>query len=143
VLIDIQNDFITGSLNNSRAPAILPNVYSLLDTQEWPLIIASQDWHPEGHVSFVSAHPGVDQFATVQSHFADSPNFVETQTVYPDHCVPETWGSELEGGIKSRLHNLEGYRTSVQYIKKAQNHSIDSYSAFGDVSLNLHWFSLE
>jgi nicotinamidase/pyrazinamidase len=69
----------------------------------------------------------------VQNPFADSPNFVETQTVYPDHCIPETLGSELEDGIKSRLHNLEGYRTSVQYIKKAQNHSIDSYSAFGDV----------
>ncbi|EHL00795.1 putative Signal recognition particle receptor subunit alpha [Glarea lozoyensis 74030] len=99
-------------------------------------MVGTLDWHPEGHVSFASAHPGVAQFETVQNPFADSSNFVETQTVYPDHCVPETWGSQLEDGIKSRLHNLEGYRTSVQYIKKAQNHSIDSYSAFGDVRVH-------
>jgi nicotinamidase-related amidase len=54
--------------------------------------------------------------------------------VVADHCLPETWGSEIETGVQSRLHNLEGYRSVVQYVKKAQNHSVDSYSAFGDVS---------
>jgi hypothetical protein len=42
VIVDVQNDFITGSLNNSRAPAILPKVYQLLDDHEWPFIVASQ-----------------------------------------------------------------------------------------------------
>lgn len=54
-----------------------------------------------------------------------------------DHCIPESWGSEIEVGVRTRLHNLEGYRTTVEYVKKAQNHSIDSYSAFGDVSFSL------
>lgn len=51
-----------------------------------------------------------------------------------DHCLPETWGSEIEAGVQSRLHTLGGYRSVVQYVKKAQNYSVDSYSAFGDVS---------
>jgi nicotinamidase-related amidase len=34
--------------------------------------------------------------------------------------------------VKSRLQDLEGFRTTVNYIKKAQDHSVDSYSAFAD-----------
>ena len=132
MLIDIQNDFITGSLNNTRAPSILPKVYQLLDNHEWPLVVASQDWHPEDHVSFAVNHPGKAAFDSVNITFVDAPTKTETQIVYPEHCVPETFGAEIEKGVQTRLHNLEGYRTSVNYIKKAQDHSVDSYSAFAD-----------
>ncbi|KAF2258952.1 Isochorismatase hydrolase [Lojkania enalia] len=132
VLIDIQNDFITGSLNNSRAPSILPQVYKLLDDHEWHFIAASQDWHPEGHVSFASAHAGKALGDTVNITFLDTPMKTEQQSLYSDHCVPETWGAQIESGVQTRLHYLEGYRTPVNYIKKAQDHSVDSYSAFAD-----------
>lgn len=52
--------------------------------------------------------------------------------MYADHCVPGTWGAEIEDGVKMRLQLLEGYSTTVNYIKKAQNHAVDSYSAFAD-----------
>ncbi|KAF2838263.1 Isochorismatase hydrolase [Patellaria atrata CBS 101060] len=132
VIIDVQNDFITGSLNNSRAPDILPKIYKLLDEHSWPFIVASQDWHPIGHVSFASAHESEDSGSSVQIEFVDTPVKVETQFLYADHCVPETWGSEIESGVISRLHNLEGYTSPVNYIKKAQDHRVDSYSAFAD-----------
>ncbi|CAO2651149.1 Nn.00g094460.m01.CDS01 [Neocucurbitaria sp. VM-36] len=132
VLIDVQNDFIDGSLANPRAPAILPKVYQLLDDHEWPFIVASQDWHPEGHVSFASAHAGAKQGDAVNITFVDTPTKIETQGLYADHCVPGTWGAEVEEGVKTRLQYLEGYRAPVNYIKKAQNHSVDSYSAFAD-----------
>jgi nicotinamidase/pyrazinamidase len=132
VLIDIQNDFITGSLNNTRAPSILPKVYQLLDDHEWPFIIASQDWHPKGHVSFASAHAGKQVGDAINTTFLDSTLKQETQSLYSDHCVPGTWGAEIEEGVQTRLHYLEGYRTPVNYIKKAQDHSVDSYSAFAD-----------
>lgn len=57
---------------------------------------------------------------------------MEQQTVYADHCVPGTWGAGIEEGVQTRLYYLEGYRTPVNYIKKAQDHSVDSYSAFAD-----------
>ncbi|KAJ4298034.1 hypothetical protein N0V90_005933 [Kalmusia sp. IMI 367209] len=132
VLIDIQNDFINGSLGNPRAPAILPKVYKLLDEHEWPFIVASQDWHPIGHVSFASAHPGSKAGGSVQIPFVDSPLKTENQSLYPNHCVPGTWGAQLENGVQSRLWDLEGYSAPVNYIKKAQDHSVDSYSAFAD-----------
>ncbi|KAL5459212.1 hypothetical protein PMIN06_002879 [Paraphaeosphaeria minitans] len=126
-LIDIQNDFINGSLNNPRAPAILPKVYKLLDDHEWPFIVASQDWHPKGHVSFASAHPGSQPGGSVQVPFVETPLKTETQAfTYAYHCVPGTWGAQLENGIQSRLWDLEGYRAPVHYIKKAQDHSVDS-----------------
>ncbi|KAI1506255.1 Isochorismatase-like protein [Biscogniauxia marginata] len=132
VIIDVQNDFITGSLNNSRAPGILPTIYKLLDDHEWPLIVASQDWHPQGHVSFASSHEGKKSGDTVNITFLDTPDKTETQSLTPDHCIPETWGAQIENGIQTRLHLLEGFRAPVNYIKKAQDHSVDSYSAFAD-----------
>lgn len=41
-IIDVQNDFINGSLGSPRASAILPKIYQLLDNHEWPFIFASQ-----------------------------------------------------------------------------------------------------
>ncbi|KAI0843792.1 Isochorismatase hydrolase [Hypoxylon sp. FL0890] len=131
-IIDVQNDFITGSLANPRAPVILPKIYQLLDDHEWPFIVASQDWHPPGHVSFFSSHPGKVAGDTVNDTFVDTPTKIEIQTLYADHCIPETWGAEIERGIQTRLHSLEGYRAPVNYIKKAQDHRVDSYSAFAD-----------
>lgn len=104
----------------------------MLDEHEWPFIVASQDWHPEGHVSFASAHAGAKPGDAVTIEFLDTPDKSEKQGVYADHCVPGTRGAEIEDGVKTRLHYLEGYRTPVNYIKKAQNHSVDSYSAFAD-----------
>ncbi|OTB14849.1 hypothetical protein K445DRAFT_318759 [Daldinia sp. EC12] len=132
VIIDVQNDFINGSLANPRAPAILPKIYQLLDNHEWPFVVASQDWHPRGHVSFFSSHPGKVSGDTVNDSFVDTPMKIETQMLYADHCIPETWGAEIERGVQTRLHLLEGYRAPVNYIKKAQDHSVDSYSAFAD-----------
>lgn len=150
MIVDVQNDFITGSLNNSRAPSILPKIYSLLDDNVWPFIAASQgkhvphqstsaiianvcaDWHPTDHVSFASSHPGKSPGETVNITFVDIATKTETQGLTANHCVPETWGAQIEAGIQTRLHYLEGFRTTVNYIKKAQNHSVDSYSAFAD-----------
>jgi nicotinamidase/pyrazinamidase len=110
-------------------------VYQLLDNHEWLLIIASQDWHPKDHVSFASAHPSTESGDSIEIPFLDTTTKTETQSLYADHCIPETWGAEIEDGIKTRLQYLEGYRTTVNYIKKAQNHSVDSYSAFADNSI--------
>lgn len=68
----------------------------------------------------------------VNSSFVDTPTKLETQALYADHCVPSTWGAELEAGVQRRLHALEGFRAPVHYVKKAQDHRVDAYSAFAD-----------
>jgi nicotinamidase/pyrazinamidase len=83
-------------------------------------------------VSFASAHPGAHPGGAVQVSFVETPLKTENQTLYADHCVPGTWGAQLETGVQARLWDIEGYRAPVHYIKKAQDHSVDSYSAFAD-----------
>jgi nicotinamidase/pyrazinamidase len=83
-------------------------------------------------VSFASAHPGKSPGDSLNISFVDTATKIETQGLYANHCVPETWGAQIETGVQTRLHYLEGFRTTVNYIKKAQNHSVDSYSAFAD-----------
>lgn len=102
-----------------------------------PLITAQHakimlDWHPIDHVSFAATHPGKEAGDSINITFLDTSSKIETQGLYANHCIPETWGAEIESGIQTRLHYLEGFRTPVNYIKKAQNHSVDSYSAFAD-----------
>ena len=51
------------------------------------------------------------------------------QSLYADDCIAGTWGAEIEVGVKTRL---QGFRAPVNYTKKAQNHAVNSYSAFAD-----------
>jgi nicotinamidase/pyrazinamidase len=68
LLIDIQNDFCPGgSLAVKEGDAIVPVVNEL--QKRFPLVVATKDWHPPGHSSFVS--------------------------LWPPHCVQETAGAEF------------------------------------------------
>ncbi|KAJ6494965.1 Isochorismatase-like protein [Mycena vulgaris] len=96
------------------------------------VVATSQDWHPEGHVSFASAHPGhapgdVIQIPVLASRY----NETARQSLTYDHCVPGTFGAEIEAGVQSRLDVLYG-KTPITQIHKAQHHLVDSYSAFAD-----------
>jgi nicotinamidase-related amidase len=42
LLVDVQHDFISGSLAVPNASDILPTVYDLLDNHAWDLVVASQ-----------------------------------------------------------------------------------------------------
>ena len=59
VVVDVQNDFIVGSLNLQSCPAgqdgseVIPVINSLLDTVPFDLVVYSKDWHPENHISFI------------------------------------------------------------------------------------------
>jgi nicotinamidase/pyrazinamidase len=68
LLIDIQNDFCPGgSLAVKDGDAIVPVVNEL--QKRFALVVATKDWHPPGHSSFVS--------------------------LWPPHCVQETTGAEF------------------------------------------------
>jgi nicotinamidase/pyrazinamidase len=57
IVVDIQNDFIPGgSLAVPAGNEIIPIVNRL--EKKFLLVVATQDWHPESHLSFASNHPG-------------------------------------------------------------------------------------
>jgi nicotinamidase/pyrazinamidase len=68
ILVDIQNDFCPGgSLAVKDGDRVVPVVNEL--QKRFDLIVATKDWHPAGHSSFVS--------------------------LWPPHCVQETAGAQF------------------------------------------------
>jgi Isochorismatase family len=57
IIIDPQIDFCTGgAFVVPGGDEIVPTVNRL--ARDFPHVILTQDWHPPGHRSFASAHPG-------------------------------------------------------------------------------------
>ena len=116
LLIDIQNDFLPGgSLAVPHGDQIIPLVNRL--QQAFDLVVATQDWHPQGHKSFASSHPGKAVFEQVEWRGAP-------QVLWPDHCVQGTKGAELSTAID--------WRKTEAVFRKGTNPEIDSYSGFYD-----------
>ena len=77
LLIDVQNDFVPGgALAVPDGNAIIARLNEL--QPKVGLVVASQDWHPAGHRSFASAHPGRAAFTEIE--WQGLP-----QMLWPDH----------------------------------------------------------
>ena len=65
IVTDVQNDFCPGG--NLAVPGgdeVVPIINRLVTRFE--VVVASQDWHPVGHISFASTHPGKRPFDTIE-----------------------------------------------------------------------------
>jgi len=114
VVTDVQNDFCGGgALAVPDAEAILPVVNDLIAA--FQRVIFTQDWHPPGHVSFASSHPGRRVFDRITLPTGE-------QILWPDHCVAGTSGAALHPGLHVPPH--------ATVLRKGVHESIDSYSAF-------------
>jgi nicotinamidase/pyrazinamidase len=78
-------------------------------------VILTQDWHPPGHRSFASAHPGKQPFDSVALEYG-------AQTLWPDHCIQGTPGAAFHTGLDIPQAEL--------ILRKGYRPNIDSYSAF-------------
>jgi nicotinamidase/pyrazinamidase len=116
IIVGIQNDFLPGGTLPVRGgDTIIPLLNKL--QKYFDTVIATQDWHPANHSSFVSSHPGKEKFDDIYLNG-------KPQTLWPEHCVQDTHGAEL-----SRLLNQNDIEA---IIRKGMNPDIDSYSAFYD-----------
>ncbi|QDS99221.1 bifunctional nicotinamidase/pyrazinamidase [Adhaeretor mobilis] len=116
LLIDIQNDFLPGgALAVANGNEVVPIANRLM--ADYDLVVATQDWHPEGHGSFASQHPDHDVGEIVTLNGLD-------QILWPDHCVQGTSGAEF-----ARELNTAGIDHVIQ---KGTDRNIDSYSGFFD-----------
>ena len=120
IVVDVQPCFVEGgSLAVSGADgAYVAKVQR--DTkwlyQNGYLIFGTRDYHPPGHVSFASHHPGHNPFEVIE--LPDG----RDQVLWPDHCV-QTAGDS---------HALVDNNLFFELVKKGQNPLFDSYSAFQD-----------
>src|SRR6267378_6523906 len=92
ILVDIQNDFLRGgALAVPDGDAVIPIANKLQAL--FPLVAATQDWHPANHGSFAANHPGRKVFEQIDLNGLP-------QTLWPVHCVQETKGAELAADLE-------------------------------------------
>ena len=114
LVVDVQNDFCPGgALAVTDGDAVVPVINRL--GEKFTHLVQTQDWHPEGHKSFASAHPGRQPYETIEAPYGP-------QTLWPDHCVQGTEGAEFHPAL-----DLPG---AELIIRKGFRAEIDSYSAF-------------
>ena len=116
ILVDIQTDFLPGgTLAVPDGDAIIPIVNRL--QAAFPLVVATQDWHPASHGSFVANHPGKNVFEQIDLNGLP-------QTLWPVHCVQGTLGAELAAGLEQER--------IAKIFPKGTDAGIDSYSGLFD-----------
>uniref|UniRef100_A0A0A9XRM6 nicotinamidase n=1 Tax=Lygus hesperus TaxID=30085 RepID=A0A0A9XRM6_LYGHE len=139
LVIDVQNDFISGSLSISQCAAqqngldVIQPINRLLDTVNFDAVFYSLDWHPSDHVSFIDnlchrkVHPSsavsAQEAQTYDTVTFDGPHLMN-QRLWPRHCVQESWGAELHKDLKVVENSTKVY--------KGTNPDVDSYSVFWD-----------
>jgi nicotinamidase/pyrazinamidase len=113
LIVDVQNDFCPGgALAVPEGDAVVGLVNEL--SRCFANIAATQDWHPEGHQSFASSHPGTAPFETIEAAYG-------TQVLWPDHCVQSTTGAAFHDELDLTRCQL--------VVRKGFHSGIDSYSA--------------
>ena len=114
VIVDVQNDFCPGgALAVPDGDSVVPVINRIAPA--FAQVVLAQDWHPPGHQSFASSHPGRQPFETIEAAYGP-------QTLWPDHCVQDTPGAAFHA-------DLETVRAEM-IIRKGYRAEIDSYSAF-------------
>ncbi len=116
ILVDLQNDFFPGgALGVPAADTIFPLANQIQSKFHW--IVATQDWHPSNHGSFVTMHPGCKLFEMVDLNGVP-------QVLWPPHCIQDTHGAEFHPKLQTGRFD--------KIIYKGTDTKIDSYSTFFD-----------
>ncbi|KAF9486474.1 pyrazinamidase/nicotinamidase [Pholiota conissans] len=125
IIIDMQNDFVSGSLAVPGAASIIDNINSLLDLP-WRVRVATRDFHPDNHVSFAHTHgrPLLSKVVIYHPEDTKRASGIE-QVMWPVHCVAHTNGADFVDGLDSKKFDVT--------VSKGTHSHIESYSAFMDI----------
>ena len=131
LLVDLQIDFFPGgALSVASAFEIVDKINQLTTKfhANGDLVVATKDWHPITHCSFVTNHPGknVGDVVVLDNKIS--------QILWPVHCVKNTPGADFVSTLHQRYINKIFYKGVVAHT--------DAYSAFfnadGTVATDLH-----
>ncbi|KAI6046399.1 Isochorismatase-like protein [Pisolithus marmoratus] len=134
IVVDMQVDFVTGSLAVPGATELLGPINDIIDLP-FAYRVASKDFHPPGHISFATTH-GKPLFETITIYppedlVAQTGGDVTAigkrgleQTLWPVHCVQGTPGVEIIPGL-----NVDD---TFDIITKGTHPAVECYSAFKD-----------
>ncbi|XP_068702660.1 nicotinamidase-like [Montipora foliosa] len=140
IVVDVQNDFITGSLALKSCPAgedgeeVVPVIEDLFSRKLFNIVAYSLDWHPPNHCSFVdnvtlyplhSSSPVTAEKAKLFDVVVYDKAPIIDQKLWPRHCEMNSWGSQLHKDLTPPSQN-------DITIRKGTNPTVDCYSAFWD-----------
>jgi nicotinamidase/pyrazinamidase len=112
IVVDLQPDFMPGgNLPVSGGDQIVGGINRILPL--FRTVVATQDWHPKGHRSFASAHPGKKPYDLYQAPGLGP-------VLWPDHCIQGTKGAGFHPEFEVDRATL--------ILRKGYHHDIDSYS---------------
>jgi nicotinamidase-related amidase len=115
--VDVQNDFISGSLRLDNCPAkenaeeVVPIINQLIQDGSFDTLAYTYDWHPADHCSYLSniKHHGASVHSSVNIEKLNLFDVVTLtkpvelkQVMWPDHCVQNSWGAELHNDLRVR-----------------------------------------
>jgi len=114
IVVDVQNDFCPGGrLAVQKGDEVIPIVNAL--AKGFANVVLTQDWHPSGHQSFATSHPGRKPFDSIRLAYGE-------QILWPDHCV--------QGSDGAALHKDLSVAHAQLIVRKGFHEEVDSYSAF-------------
>ena len=114
IVIDVQNDFCPGgALSVNDGDAVVKPINAMMP--EFELVVLTQDWHPSGHGSFASSHPGQNAFSVIDMPYGP-------QVLWPDHCTQDSEGAAFHADLNVTM--------PAAVIRKGMRPQVDSYSAF-------------
>lgn len=121
-MVDLQGDFTEWKQGSLAVPGTTKQYVNevVKETQKYKgqgyKIMATQDWHPLNHISFVQNHKGKEVFDRV----VIGQN--RKQVLWPVHCVQNSVGAEI----------LLPPTLIDEVVRKGADESFDSYSGFKD-----------
>lgn len=105
LLVDVQYDFINGSLAVSGAPEVMDNLANYIVSQPkgtFASIVMTADFHPYGHASFK-----------------------DNGGLWPVHCVQHSHGAAIYQPVFEAVMNLY---PEAQVLTKGDDAAVDEYS---------------
>jgi len=112
VIVDCQNDFITGTMTVKGAKNVVEEIKKFIKSNknEIEKIIFTLDWHPYNHCSF-KKYGGQ----------------------YPSHCVQHTPGACIEPKLLKFVQSLE---LNFEFDLKGELREVDPLGAFSDIDVS-------
>ena len=120
LVVDVQNDFLPqGALAVPDGDQVIPIINRIAPL--FQQVVITQDWHPAGHLSFSSSHPGTQDYQMIDMPYGP-------QCLWPAHCIQGSAGAELSADLHIPHARL--------ILRKGGDPTLDSYSAFLEADRN-------
>ena len=111
LVVDMQNDFISGSLACQNAQNAVAEAVKFINNHPECKVIYTRDFHPSDHCSFV-----------------------ENGGIWPSHCVENVAGSEIEPRFYTEIVNEKNRPSEINIFSKGTQSSLEEYSAFESIN---------